>query len=110
MRVHHEPHRPPVPYACHKHGPLDPAIPGAQTGTTAKRGLHPGAKVRTWQARILDRAPGKHVSLGTFPTKQSANAALNRAVADQPRGKWVSLERGRVTVADYAGGPRPAHA
>lgn len=51
---------------------------------------------------MLDRATGKHVSLGTFPTKQDANAALNRAVADQSRGKWVSPERGRVTVAAYA--------
>jgi len=56
-----------------------------------------------WQVRVFDRATGKHVSLGTFPTKQDANAALNRAIADQSRGKWVSPERGRVTVAAYAG-------
>ena len=52
---------------------------------------------------MLDRATGKHVSLGTFPTKQDANAALNRAVTDQSRGRWASPERGRVTVAAYAG-------
>jgi integrase len=56
-----------------------------------------------WQVRVLDKATSRHVSIGTWPTKQDANAALTDSVASQQRGRWVNPERGRVTVADYAG-------
>jgi len=73
-----------------------------------QRRRHHGGTIRRlssgrWQVRVLDKPTGGHVSLGTYATKQDANAALNRAVADQSRGKWVSPERGRVTVGAYAG-------
>jgi integrase len=55
-----------------------------------------------WQVRVLDQAAGKHVSVGTYATKQDANAALAQAVADQSRGAWVAPEKGRVTVGTYA--------
>ena len=57
-----------------------------------------------WQVRVLDRATGRHVAVGTFPTKADANAALTRAVADQAAGRWASPARGRGTLAGYAAG------
>lgn len=56
-----------------------------------------------WQARVFDQATGRQVSLGTFPTKADAKAAMRAATVDQERGQWVSPQRGRVQLADYAG-------
>lgn len=58
-------------------------------------------KFNRWQVRVLDKSTGRHVSIGTYPTKQDANTALTTAVAEQTRGKWVSPDRGKVTVRDY---------
>jgi integrase len=67
---------------------------------------HHGGSVRElksgrWQVRVHDRATGRHVALGTYPTKEEANAALARAVADQDRGKWVRPDRAHIPVGDY---------
>ncbi|HUH07432.1 MAG TPA: site-specific integrase [Egibacteraceae bacterium] len=67
---------------------------------------HHGGSIRElksgrWQVRVHDRATGRHVPLGTFPTKEDANAALAASVADQNRGKWVTPQRGQVPVGDY---------
>ncbi|HVM14914.1 MAG TPA: tyrosine-type recombinase/integrase [Egibacteraceae bacterium] len=67
---------------------------------------HHGGSIRAltsgrWQVRVHDRATGRHVTLGTFPTKEDANAALSAAVADQNRGKWVTPQRGQVPLAAY---------
>jgi integrase len=55
-----------------------------------------------WQARIFDAVSGRQVSLGTFATKADAKAALRGAVVDQERGQWVSPDRGRVKLGEYA--------
>ena len=43
-----------------------------------------------WQVRIRDKATKRIVSLGTFPTKTDANAALTGADADNQRGGFVA--------------------
>jgi integrase len=73
----------------------------------ARKRRHSGGSIRElksgrWQVRVYDRAAGRHVSIGTYPTKQDANAALAEAVADQGRGRWVPPVRGRVAVKTYA--------
>lgn len=55
-----------------------------------------------WQVRVRDKATNRLVSLGTFPTKADANAALTGAAADNQRGGFVAPERGRVTLKVYA--------
>ena len=75
--------------------------------TRAKRRLH-GGTIRKlpsgrWQVRVRDQGTGKLTSLGTFGTKSDANVALAQAVADRSRGSWVSPERGRVTLGEWAG-------
>lgn len=54
-----------------------------------------------WQARVFDRATGKHVSLGTYDTKAAAKAALRRALVDQERGQFVPPGRGREKLGAY---------
>jgi hypothetical protein len=77
------------------------------TGMAKKRARrHHGGSIRElksgrWQVRVYDRATGRHVTLGTFPTKEDANASLAAAVADQNRGKWVTPQRGLVPVGEY---------
>jgi integrase len=53
-------------------------------------------------ARYATPTTNKLQPLGTFPTKSDADKALTRALASQQRGEWVSLDRGRVTLAEYA--------
>ena len=55
-----------------------------------------------WQVRVLDRGTGRHLSVGTYPTKADANVALARAVADESRGSRLRHDAGRVTVREYA--------
>mgnify|MGYP005994415269 FL=1 len=55
-----------------------------------------------WQVRVREAATNRLVSLGTYPTKADADAALRHAGVDQDRGAWVPPDRGTVKLADYA--------
>lgn len=55
-----------------------------------------------WQVRVRERATGRYVTLGTYPTKADADAALAVAKSDAHRGGFVAPERGRVTLKVYA--------
>ncbi len=56
-----------------------------------------------WRVRLADPVSGARVSMGTFPSKSAAEVAFAQAVSDQQRGAWVAPDKGRVTLADYAG-------
>ena len=47
------------------------------------------------QARLWDPDRGRHVSLGTFPTKSDARTALTAAVTARAQGTWVDPDAGR---------------
>ena len=65
-------------------------------GTGAVRKLPSGR----WQVRML--VNGKHVSLGSYPQKADANAALRGALGRQDTGTWVDPREGRITFCTYA--------
>lgn len=55
-----------------------------------------------WQASIWSPAKKKRVSLGTFPTRDDADAAIGAQRTDESRGEWIDPELGRETFAAYA--------
>lgn len=62
-----------------------------------------------WQVRVHDRATGRHVPLGTFPTKEDANAALAAELTDQNRGRWVAPQGGHRPASLNVSPSLPPH-
>lgn len=57
-----------------------------------------------WQVRLHDRGTGAYTALGVFDTKAGADAALAAAKTDMGRGGFVSPDRGRLPLRQYADG------
>lgn len=77
------------------------------TTTKKRKARRPTGAVRKlpslrWQASTWDAASGKRVSLGSFPSKADADAALALAQTDKARGAWTDPRKGKVLFGDYA--------
>ncbi|HUG85632.1 MAG TPA: hypothetical protein VMM13_13780, partial [Euzebya sp.] len=55
-----------------------------------------------YQVRVRDQATNRLVSIGTYPRKADADAALRAALTEQDHGTWINPEVGGESVAAYA--------